>query len=83
MLSFWDIYPYNGYMGRLELIMPIVYSEEFKKKAIALYNELLSNQGEVIIKEVEIGTIRELVRYLGISTYTLYKWKREMEKKDG
>lgn len=60
--------------------MPREYSEDFKAKAVACYNELLANQGEVIIKEVEIGTIRDLVKYLGISTFTLYKWKKERER---
>lgn len=60
--------------------MPIKYSDGFKAKAVFLLKELVEKKGEVIIEGKVIKNVRELVKFLGISTYSLYKWKMEMLK---
>lgn len=49
------------------------YSEQFKAEATnSLF--LLKSNGMVEIGEVECYNVRELVKELGISSYTLYQW---------
>lgn len=60
--------------------MPIQYSDEFKKKAVYLLKEVVNKEGTIVINGEQINNVRELVKFLGISTYTLYQWKKELVK---
>ena len=52
------------------------YNQGFKKQSLALL-ERLNENGELNIKGMVIRNVRELVSHLGISSYTLYAWKKE------
>lgn len=58
------------------------YDMEFKKKAIAYLNRL-NDKGHVIVrenkKETRIENVRALCEKLCISSYSLYKWNRDLK----
>ena len=50
------------------------YTKKFKEKAVSWLN-LLKEQGSIELSGVEITTVKELITFLGVSSYTLYKWR--------
>lgn len=62
--------------------MPKVYEEDFKKHAVSLLELLNFAKGTIVIKDTEIKTVRDLVKYLGISSWTLYEWRKEIKKSE-
>lgn len=56
------------------------YSEIFKMKCVAKL-ELLKELGTINIEGVQIKNVRELVAFLEISSYSLYKWQKALKYK--
>lgn len=56
------------------------YSEEFKKNAVALLKEV-KEKGFTMYSGTYIENVRDLCKILGISSYTLYKWRDEVKPK--
>ena len=52
------------------------YSDEFKADCLKRL-ELLKELGTLNFEGVQIKNVRELVKFLGISSYTIYKWLKE------
>jgi len=52
------------------------YSEEYKSKCVGLLELLKENT--LTIEGAQIKNVRELVKFLGISSYSIYKWQKEM-----
>ena len=55
------------------------YSEIFKQKAVKNLDELRHN-GFVDIDGYRFANVRELCRELGISSYTIYKWDKNVDR---
>ena len=53
------------------------YNEQFKINAVGLLRKL-KEQGIIVIDSIEIKNVRMLVHELGISSYTIYKWNKEL-----
>lgn len=51
------------------------YTEVFKRKAVALLSEL-NEKGTIVIDSIEIKNVRELVKFLNVSNYSLYGWNK-------
>lgn len=58
------------------------YSEEFKKKALSLRDEVLL-KGFVKVGKITINNINELCDYLDIVKSTLYEWVKERKRYEG
>lgn len=54
-------------------IMPR-YTKKFKEKAVSWLN-LLKEQGSIELSGEEITNVKELITFLGVSSYSLYKWR--------
>ena len=54
------------------------YSEEFKLECVGKL-ELLNEKGTINLDGVQIKNVRELVKFLGISSYSIYKWYKEIQ----
>ena len=55
-----------------------MHSEKFKIECVSKL-ELLQELGTINIKGVQIKNVRELVNFLGISSFSIYKWQKEFE----
>lgn len=53
------------------------YNDGFKLECVSKL-ELLKEKGTINLDGVQIKNVRELVKFLGISSYTIYKWVKEM-----
>ena len=53
------------------------YNDGFKLDCVSKL-ELLKEKGTINLDGVQIKNVRELVKFLGISSYTIYKWVKEM-----
>ena len=58
-----------------------MHEEKFKMECVAKL-ELLKELGTINIDGVQIKNVRELVNFLGISSFSIYKWNKEI-KYDG
>ena len=58
-----------------------VHEQKFKLECVAKL-ELLKELGKLELDGVQIKNVRELVNFLGISSFSIYKWNREI-KYDG
>ena len=54
------------------------YSEEYKLECVGKL-ELLKEKGTINLDGVQIKNVRELVKFLGISSYSIYKWYKEIQ----
>ena len=54
------------------------YSEEYKLECVGKL-ELLNEKGTINLDGVQIKNVRELVKFLGISSYSIYKWYKEIQ----
>lgn len=54
------------------------YSEEDKLECVGKL-ELLKEKGTINLDGVQIKNVRELVKFLGISSYSIYKWYKEIQ----
>ncbi len=54
------------------------YSEEFKLECVGKLG-LLNEKGTINLDGVQINNVRELVKFLGISSYSIYKWYKEIQ----
>ena len=54
------------------------YSEEYKLECVGKL-ELLNKRGTINLEGVQIKNVRELVKFLGISSYSIYKWYKEIQ----
>lgn len=53
------------------------YSIVFKKNAVSLLNEL-NSKGFVLVNKKEVKNVRDLVKEIGISRDSMYKWKKSL-----
>lgn len=53
------------------------YSIVFKKRAVSLLNEL-NSKGIVVVDKKEVKNVRDLVKAIGISRDSMYKWKKSL-----
>ena len=54
------------------------YSDEFKISSVAKL-ELLNEKGTIKLDGVQIKNVRQLVAFLDVSSYSLYKWVNEIK----
>jgi len=57
------------------------YSLNFKKSALKYYHDLTA-VGEVTVNKTTVTNIRDLCEILEISSYSLYKWEKEISNDD-
>ena len=55
-----------------------MHEQKFKLECVAKL-ELLNELGTINIDGVQIKNVRELVNFLGISSFSIYKWNREIK----
>jgi len=55
------------------------YSDEFKSQAVHLLYKLKKEGTVQVDSDLNVNNVRELVAFLDISSYSLYKWQKNFE----